>query len=99
MDEEELKDAILHSANPAYSKLVIRGLMGMASFTEDKTIVRKEFRKLRSLFDQYKQSGSYTGFTILSMGMSGDYDIALEEGSTMIRIGSLIFGERNYVAK
>ena len=65
------------------------GLMGMASFTDDEDLVRSEFANLRSLFDSNKLS-------ILSMGMSGDYKIALEEGSNMVRIGSLIFGERNY---
>jgi uncharacterized pyridoxal phosphate-containing UPF0001 family protein len=71
----------------------IAGLMGMASFSDDRTLVRKEFTELRSLYNQY------SGFSILSMGMSGDYTIAMEEGSNMIRIGSLLFGERNYPVK
>lgn len=74
----------------------VRGLMGMASFTEDMDQVRTEFRMLKTLFDQVSVEyfeGSEI-FNILSMGMSGDYGIALEEGSNMIRVGSLIFGKR-----
>jgi pyridoxal phosphate enzyme (YggS family) len=68
----------------------VRGLMGMASFTEDQGKVRAEFKGLKTLFDKYFQGGD----DILSMGMSGDYTIAVEEGSTMVRIGSLLFGKR-----
>ncbi len=68
----------------------IAGMMGMASFSEDKDLVKGEFAYLKSLFDT---NGHYT---ILSMGMSGDYPIAIGEGSNMVRIGSLLFGERNY---
>jgi len=64
------------------------GLMGMASFTDDMNKVRQEFRYLKLLFDKYSK------LTILSMGMSSDYKIAIEEGSNMVRIGSLLFGER-----
>ena len=64
------------------------GLMGMASFTEDQTQIQKEFRTLKSFFDK-------TGLKILSMGMSGDYPLAIEEGTDMVRIGSRIFGKRN----
>lgn len=83
----------------------INGLMGMASFSEDKALVRSEFVTLKRLFalNENMFSGKVsTGQTlaetspVLSMGMSGDYNIALEEGSNMIRIGSLLFGERNY---
>ena len=76
-----------------YPSLNICGLMGMASFTDDNTQVRNEFRQLHSLFNILKKA--HPQFTILSMGMSGDYKIAIEEGSTMIRVGSLIFGERS----
>jgi uncharacterized pyridoxal phosphate-containing UPF0001 family protein len=73
----------------------IRGLMGMASFTDDRSKVRNEFKYLKSLFDKYsKLAIDHSSFTILSMGMSADYKIAIEEGSNMVRIGSLIFGER-----
>jgi hypothetical protein len=72
------------------------GLMGMASFTEDQEKVRQEFRSLKSLFDEVKEKCFYhdDSFSTLSMGMSGDYAIAMEEGSNMVRIGSLLFGQR-----
>jgi pyridoxal phosphate enzyme (YggS family) len=69
--------------------LRIRGLMGMASNTEDQEAVRSEFKGLKGLFDRYFPVGG-----VLSMGMSGDYKVAMEEGSTMVRIGSLLFGRR-----
>lgn len=74
----------------------ICGLMGMATFTSDRQQVQSEFRSLAELFRYMKTRYfmSDTGFNEISMGMSGDYDIAVKEGSTMIRIGSLIFGER-----
>ncbi|MFZ9878028.1 MAG: YggS family pyridoxal phosphate-dependent enzyme [Chitinophagaceae bacterium] len=77
----------------SYSHVRVVGLMGMASFTNNLSQVSAEFRLLKKLFDQYR---SYFLITdpFLSMGMSGDYKIALEEGSTMIRIGSLLFGAR-----
>jgi hypothetical protein len=75
----------------------IAGLMGMATFTDDNSIVREEFRNLAGIFKKVKEDffpdGDY--FRELSMGMSGDYQIAVEEGSTIVRIGTLIFGERN----
>lgn len=69
------------------------GLMAMASFSDDKQLVRNEFKQLKKLFDTLQIVQPQ--FSILSMGMSDDYTIALEEGSTMIRIGSLLFGKRN----
>lgn len=75
----------------------ISGLMGMASFTEDIELIRNEFKTLKSYFDSLQKYKSFNvNPTILSMGMSGDYKIAIEEGSTMIRVGSAIFGSRNY---
>jgi pyridoxal phosphate enzyme (YggS family) len=68
------------------------GLMGMASFTDDMDKVKSEFQYLKNLFDKFKRN--HPTFQILSMGMSADYSVAVEEGSTMVRIGSLIFGER-----
>lgn len=76
----------------------ITGFMGMASFTENETIIRTEFKTLKNFLNSSK---IYTSFNFkpvtLSMGMSGDYKIAIEEGSTMIRVGSAIFGIRNYI--
>ncbi len=75
----------------------IIGFMGMASFSDDVNLVRSEFKKLKTIFDT-KAPLSITNYPLstISMGMSGDYKIALEEGSNMVRIGSLLFGERNY---
>ena len=73
----------------------IVGLMGMASFSSDKKEVSDEFKSLKMFFDKINQSNPT--LTILSMGMSGDYDLAIENGSNMIRVGSAIFGSRNYL--
>ena len=81
----------------AFSKMThvkVVGLMGMATFTEKDEKVRKEFSYLKTTFEAMKSE--YNSFRILSMGMSGDYKIAIDCGSTMVRIGSSIFGERNY---
>lgn len=77
--------------------IFIKGFMGMATFTDDETIIKNEFRILKNYLNSSKKYKT-TNFnpTILSMGMSGDYEIAIEEGSTMVRIGSSIFGTRNY---
>jgi pyridoxal phosphate enzyme (YggS family) len=72
----------------------VSGLMGMASFTDDLEQVRKEFKYLKLLFDHCAGLPWNTGFNTLSMGMSGDFQLAIEEGSTMVRIGSLLFGAR-----
>ncbi|MBL0359274.1 MAG: YggS family pyridoxal phosphate-dependent enzyme [Chitinophagaceae bacterium] len=77
-----------------FENLKIKGLMGMASFSDDLVLVRNEFKKLKTIFDQF--SIIHSQFSIISMGMSGDYKIAIEEGSNMVRIGSLLFGARNY---
>ena len=72
------------------------GLMGMASFSDNTELVRSEFHQLRSLFEQHRsRTADNIQLTILSMGMSGDYKMAIEEGSTLVRIGSLLFGSRN----
>lgn len=70
------------------------GLMGMATFTENQNQIKKEFEYLKSLFDKFKTQNP--DFKTLSMGMSGDYELAISCGSTMVRIGSSIFGSRNY---
>ena len=78
--------------NSAYPHVEIMGLMGMASFTDDQSQVREEFRQLHRMYQLFQNS--HPERKILSMGMSGDFQIAVEEGSNMIRVGSLIFGER-----
>lgn len=99
LDEEELK-ALLDSESFREMKHVnIRGLMGMATFTENKDVIKSEFTYLKNLFDSLKQKQEqwpHLNMEILSMGMSGDYHLAVECGSNMVRIGSSIFGERNY---
>ena len=95
--ERELHESIgsiqEHRTVGSLKNVQIAGLMGMSSFTEDKNQVREEFHSLRVLFNKVKLSVN-ENFSVLSMGMSNDYPIAIEEGSTMVRIGSLIFGER-----
>jgi len=92
LDEKELHE--LKNELHELKNVNVKGLMGMASNSNDTTIVRTEFSSLHELFEKSKIQNPK--FKILSMGMSGDYKIALEEGSTMVRIGSLLFGERNY---
>ena len=88
-------EALLNSETFKSLKNVrIVGLMGMASFTTDKLQISKEFKTLKSNFDQLKQHRK--NFKIISMGMSVDYKLAIDCGSNMIRVGSLIFGARNY---
>ncbi|HEX4877605.1 MAG TPA: YggS family pyridoxal phosphate-dependent enzyme [Chitinophagaceae bacterium] len=90
LDEKEL-DEVLGSLRD-YPHVKVAGLMGMASFTEDLNKVKEEFRYLAALFEKAKKINP--GITILSMGMSGDYECAIEQGSNMVRIGSLLFGAR-----
>jgi len=87
--------------SPDFSSLKnveIKGVMGMASFTDDTAQVRREFHTLHGFFTELKEKyfSENTDFKELSMGMTGDYPIAIEEGSTMIRVGSALFGERDY---
>lgn len=98
MDEEELQSAITEFEQLENKHVNICGLMGMASFTDDMEKVRAEFHFLKSLFNQSVEKFTLhaSRFTILSMGMSADYAVAIEQGSTMVRIGSLLFGARNY---
>ena len=84
----ELKPLLKHAKS--FSNIKIKGLMGMASFTKNKKQIRNEFKLLANLFKYHSD------LQVLSMGMSGDYLIAIEEGANMIRVGSKIFGERNY---
>ncbi len=91
------KDEIMQVINDSESLLNINisGLMGMASFTPDLEKVRNEFKTLKMLFQEIQKiKKSNCNISILSMGMSADYKMALEEGSNMLRIGSILFGER-----
>jgi pyridoxal phosphate enzyme (YggS family) len=95
LNKEELEVLIKQSSENPMPNVSVCGLMGMASFTEKMNIVREEFRKLRKIFDLHaKLATRNSKLETLSMGMSSDYKIAIEEGSNMIRIGSLLFGER-----
>ena len=96
-DEKELLEMIADPDFQQLSHVKISGLMGMATFTEDEAQIKKEFRSLKELFEKLKTSDhAKLHLNILSMGMSGDYKLALQEGSNMVRIGSAIFGDRNY---
>lgn len=95
LDERELEE--IREAPDEYTAILFKGLMGMASTTDDQEKVSKEFNHLYSLFEKYKsEAAGNWQLAVLSMGMSGDYGIAVKQGSTMVRIGSLLFGERNY---
>lgn len=93
-DEKEVIELLQSETFQHLKNIKVVGLMGMATFTDDENQIRKEFKTLKNLFDKFQISNHQ--FQILSMGMSGDYQIAIEEGTTMIRVGSSIFGERNY---
>lgn len=93
-DPDELESILTYGQTLKFTK--IRGLMGMATFTDDVEIVRPEFRKLKSLRDKYLHLATgNVRLEHLSMGMTNDLEVAIEEGSTMLRIGTAIFGERN----
>ena len=97
LDEDELDDITGSAELKDLDKIKISGLMGMASFTQNEETIRSEFNYLRQLYHSYDGlSIANCKFTILSMGMSADHKIAIGEGSNMVRIGSLLFGERNY---
>lgn len=93
LNATELQQLLLQWQQQRLQFVRIRGLMGMASFSENTNQVRNEFRVLKQLFEQYRNTE--TDWDTLSMGMSGDYTIAIEEGSTLVRIGSLLFGLRS----
>jgi pyridoxal phosphate enzyme (YggS family) len=94
-DEAGLIELLESGRLANYPNVNIKGLMGMASFSDDLTQVQKEFKQLKKCFELTQNSMGET-CSILSMGMSGDYALAIQEGSTMVRIGSLLFGARNY---
>ncbi|HEY9169060.1 MAG TPA: YggS family pyridoxal phosphate-dependent enzyme [Lutibacter sp.] len=94
---EEVAQLLISDELKNLKNINITGLMGMASFTENNEIISAEFKTLKTFFDSLQKYASFNvNPTTLSMGMSGDYKIAIEEGSTMIRVGSAIFGLRNY---
>jgi pyridoxal phosphate enzyme (YggS family) len=95
LDVEETHDYLDHCAQ--YENLAVKGLMAMASFVEDPEDVRGEFRQMRELFDTYDAANNpRVEMEELSIGMSNDFEVAVEEGSTMVRLGSAIFGPRDY---
>ena len=91
LNETELTEVL--NELPNFKNVKVIGLMGMATFTDDQDQVETEFAFLKSLFDKYATDYQ---FTTLSMGMSGDYKLAIKNGSNMVRVGSSIFGARNY---
>ena len=95
---EECEDMLQSPDFSALKNIEIKGVMGMASLTDDTVQVHREFHALHTFFDKLKREyfADQSSFKELSMGMTSDYRIAIEEGSTMIRVGSAIFGERDY---
>jgi len=97
LDESELKSVLENlESNESLGFVSVNGLMGMASFSDDEEKVLNEMKHLKNLFDQSKTYTTikHDQFNSLSMGMSGDYLVALQQGSTMVRVGSLLFGAR-----
>ncbi|UPZ14078.1 YggS family pyridoxal phosphate-dependent enzyme [Flavobacterium humidisoli] len=99
LDENELNELLTSPEFKELKNIRILGLMGMATFTEDQNQIKKEFTHLKSIFDSLKNIDGYgkdalESVSTISMGMSGDYQLAIECGSTMVRIGSSIFGGR-----
>ena len=94
--KSELLEVLSHHSD--YKAIRFRGIMGMATFTEDEAVIRQDFSAIRQIFDEALAADPtlVPDFNELSIGMSDDYRIAIEYGSTMVRIGSMIFGERNY---
>ena len=90
LDDQGLETLLESLATHPLTNTVVQGLMGMATFTDDTSQVTREFKRLRKQFDALNPGG----WTTCSMGMSGDWKIAVDEGSTLVRIGSAIFGER-----
>ncbi len=96
LNQEELNEIINSDEFKQFENIKVVGLMGMATFTDNDEQIRKEFTYLKAVFDKHKQLKTKNlELKTLSMGMSGDYQIAIECGSTMVRIGSAIFGNRS----
>lgn len=94
--EEDLIEVLEECKNGSFPHVIPKGFMTMAPFTEDKNLIRKSFVTLRELSNKMKNVYPMFDFTELSMGMSGDFEIAIEEGSTLVRVGTAIFGQRDY---
>jgi pyridoxal phosphate enzyme (YggS family) len=96
-DETEVMELLSNESFITFNHIRVEGLMGMATFSDDENKVRNEFKKLKTIFDHLQKSPLPKQIEMknLSMGMSSDYKIAIQEGSTLIRVGSSIFGERN----
>ena len=95
LDEQELTEIFEILKQVQHKNIKIVGLMGMATFTENQSQIKKEFQYLKTIFDKYQSLNTeHCQLNTISMGMSGDYQIAIDCGSTMVRIGSSIFGGR-----
>ena len=94
MDEEDMVALLASETLETLPHVKIVGLMGMATFTDNTVQIETEFKKLNTFFTKLKEQ--YPEFSVVSMGMSGDYKLAIANGSNMVRIGSAIFGHRNY---
>lgn len=101
LDMDEALEILNSEEFIAMQNIRIAGVMGMATYTDDESQVRKEFKNLKEIFDKLKETHFQDNdhFKEISMGMSGDYKLAIEEGATIVRVGSLIFGARNYNTK
>lgn len=94
-EPEELEPILKYAQDLKFTH--VRGVMGMATFTDDLNVVRKEFKFLKQLRDEHlHMNGGNVILEHISMGMTNDLEVAIEEGSTMVRVGTAIFGERNY---
>ena len=95
-DIEEINELFSRRSPKTFDSIEFCGVMGMASFSDDENQVRKEFKNLKLIFNQLKSTyfSNLSSFSEISMGMSGDYRVAIEEGSTMVRVGSSLFGNR-----
>ena len=93
---QDLDKAVRNCAESVYPHVNLKGFMTMAPDTKDESLIRASFKTLRDIKEKYSSIYSHMNLTELSMGMSGDYESAIEEGSTMVRVGTAIFGERDY---
>ena len=95
---DELSDVLEKAAQGMFPAVQFKGIMGMATFTDDESVIRADFAALREIYDEAKSAffSDSESFSEFSIGMSDDYHTAIEYGSTMVRIGSMIFGERSY---